>query len=147
MNEQQRWDAALRDGNPFHQFLGVEIVERGDGTARVRLPMTEKVRGGVAGSFHGGVLSALADIATLAAMQTVFTPSERAAGTAELSISYLRPALGPYVSAVARVLKKGRTLAVVDVDMHDPDGRLVAKARVSYALRPQELAERASRMT
>ena len=129
----------FREGNPFHRLLDVELEERSPGYARVRLPMDERLRGGVGGSFHGGVLSALADIATLAAMGTVFTADERPAGTAELSISYLRPALGSHVTAAARVLKKGRTLAVIDVDLADPDGRLVAKARVSYALRPMGL--------
>lgn len=134
--------ARFRDSNPFHQLIGIELEERAAGYARVRLPASERIRGGVAGSIHGGVLSALADVVTLAAMGTVFTERERAAGTAELSVSYLRPALGAYVIAEGRVLKKGRTLAVVDVDMSDPDGKLVAKARVSYALRPAELADR-----
>lgn len=134
--------ARFRNSNPFHELIGVELAARSPGYARVRLPMSERVRGGVAGSVHGGVLSALADIATLGAMGTVFSERERAAGTAELSISYLRPALGAYVDAEARVLKKGRTLAVIDVDLKDSDGRLVAKARVSYALRPVEMPER-----
>jgi uncharacterized protein (TIGR00369 family) len=127
----------FQTGNPFHSLIGVELVRRGEGHARCRLPVTEKVRGGVAGSVHGGVLSALVDIVTLSAISTVVNPAEdQMAGTAELSISYLRPALGDAVYADARVLKKGRQIAVVDVDLTDPDGRLVAKGRVSYALRP-----------
>ena len=125
-------------GNPFHKLIGVELLRRGEGHARCRLPVTENIRGGVAGSVHGGVLSALVDIVTLSAIATVVNPAEdQMAGTAELSISYLRPALGDAVYADARVLKKGRQLAVVDVDVTDPDGRLVAKGRVSYALRPR----------
>jgi uncharacterized protein (TIGR00369 family) len=128
----------FRDDNPFHQLLGVELEEQSQGYARVRLPVTDRVRGGVGGSVHGGVLSALADIATLGAMQSLFDARARPAGTAELSVSYLRPALGAYVIAEARVLKKGRMLAVLDIDLKDPDGRLVAKGRVSYALRPAD---------
>jgi acyl-CoA thioesterase len=142
MNDFDRLTREAFRANPFHELLGIELDERGPGFARVRLPAAERLRGGVAGSLHGGVLSALADIACLAAMQGVFDGRSRPAGTAELNISYLRPALGAYVLAEARVLKTGRTLAVVDVDMSDPDGRLVAKSRVSYALRPAELPER-----
>lgn len=131
-----RLQARFRDANPFHATLGIELEESGNGHARVRLPFSERLGGGVAGSLHGGVLSALADVATLGAMQGLFTAHEQAAGTAELSISYLRPALGAYVIAEARVLKKGRTLAVIDIDISNPEGKLVAKARVSYALRP-----------
>jgi uncharacterized protein (TIGR00369 family) len=97
--------------------------------------VTEKVRGGVGGSVHGGVLSSLVDIATILAVSTLVQPHEQMAGTAELNISYLRPALGAAVYAAARVLKKGRSLAVCDVDLTDLDGRLLAKGRVAYALR------------
>lgn len=125
----------LRDGNPFHKLLEIEVEDASTGYARIKLPMAERLKGGVGGSLHGGVLSALVDIAALGAMTSVFTPNEQAAGTAELNISYLRPALGSHVIAEARVLKKGRALAVIDVDITSPDGKLVAKGRVSYALR------------
>jgi uncharacterized protein (TIGR00369 family) len=128
----------LRDiqaGNPYHALIGVELVEQSDGYARCRLPVTDTVRGGVGGSVHGGVLSSLVDIATIVAVSTQVRPDEQMAGTAELNISYLRPALGAAVVAEARVIKKGRSLAVCDVDLTDPDGRLLAKGRVSYALR------------
>ena len=125
----------IRAGNPYHALIGVEMVERGEGYARCRLPVAEKVRGGVAGSVHGGVISALVDIASIQAISTLVRPDERMAGTAELNVSYLRPALGEVVFAAARVLKKGRTLAVTDVDITDPNGRLLAKGRVAYALR------------
>lgn len=131
-----------RAGNPFHALIGVEVLEHGDGTARCRLPVTEKVRGGVAGSVHGGVISSLVDIVTLSAVASLARADEQMAGTAELSVSYLRPALGDAIYAAARVIKKGRTLAVVDVDITDAEGRLLAKGRVSYALRPRALDER-----
>lgn len=129
----------IGDRNPYHALIGVELVERADGIARCRLPVTAKVAGGVAGSVHGGVLSALVDIAALHAIPTILVPGDTMAGTAELSISYLRPALTTMVYATARVLKKGRTLAVCDVEITDAEHRLVAKGRVSYALRPEAL--------
>lgn len=135
--QQQSWEGFER-GNAYHRILGVTVEGSGTDWARVKLPSGENVRGGVHGSFHGGVLSALADIACLAAMHGQFSEGVRPNGTAELNISYLRPALGEYVVAEARILKRGRTLAVIDVDICGPDGRLVAKSRVSYALRTLE---------
>ncbi len=129
----------LQSGNPYHALIGVELVERGEGAARIRLPVTEKVRGGVAGSVHGGVISALVDIATLPAVSSLVRPDEQMAGTAELNVSFLRPALGDAVFATARVLKKGRTIAVCDVEITEADGTLLAKGRVAYALRPSAL--------
>jgi uncharacterized protein (TIGR00369 family) len=107
MNERSRGFAdRFRDSNPFHNLLAIEVEDSSPGFVRIRLPAAEQLRGGVAGSFHGGVLSALVDIATLGALSGLFTPDEQAAGTAELSISYLRPAVGAYVIAEGRVLKK-----------------------------------------
>jgi uncharacterized protein (TIGR00369 family) len=128
-------DAGIRTGNPFHDLLGVEIVERGGGRARIRLPMREQLKGGVGGGLHGGVLSSLVDIVAILAISTTVGPSERMAGTAELNLSYLRPAIGAEVFATAHVLKKGRMIVVVDVDITDRDDRLLAKGRLSYAIR------------
>lgn len=121
--------------NPYNDLIGVELMEAADGTARIRLPVTARVSGGIHGSVHGGVLSALVDIAAMEAVRTLVGAHEQMAGTADLNISYLRPALGTSVLGVGRVLKKGRALAVADVELTDPDGRLLAKGRVSYALR------------
>jgi uncharacterized protein (TIGR00369 family) len=82
---------------------------------------------------HGGVLALIADAAALAAISTLIENTERAAGTAELNISYLRPAMGSVVGE-GRVLRKGRTLVVADVDLTDDQGKLLAKGRVSYAI-------------
>ena len=125
----------IQTGNPFHSLIGVELVESRTGYARCRLPVADRVRGGVAGSVHGGVISALVDIAAIVAIAATVRHGEQMAGTAELNISYLRPALGTMVFSTAQVIKKGRTLAVCDVDITDDTDRLLAKGRVTYALR------------
>ncbi len=126
-------------GNPFLDHIGVLLEERSPGYARYRIPVVEEVRGGVAGSLHGGAVCTLVDIAAIGAVASMLQPDERMAGTAEISVSFLRPATGHTVYAEARLLKKGRTLAVCDVDVTNDAGKLVAKGRVGYALRPAAL--------
>ncbi len=128
-----------RTGNPFLDHIGVLLEERSPGYARYRIPVVEEVRGGVAGSLHGGAVCTLVDIAAIGAVATMLRPDERMAGTAEINVSFLRPAIGETVYAEARLLKKGRTLAVCDVDVTNDAGKLVAKGRVNYALRPAAL--------
>lgn len=123
------------DNRPLHRQFGVTLEALDAGHSRFHLQVDERNRGGVHGSVHGGILAFLVDIAALAAISTLIGPNERAAGTAELNISYLRPALGPSVVAEGRVLRKGRVLAVCDVDLSDGDGKLLAKGRVGYAVR------------
>jgi acyl-CoA thioesterase len=121
--------------NPFHRYLGLEIEEQRDGYSRLVLTPSERTLGGVGGSVHGGILATLVDIAAINAVASATGPDEQMNGTAELNISYLRPALGSIVVAEGRLLKKGRTLAVVDCDISDGKGRLFAKGRVQYALK------------
>lgn len=123
------------DANPLHRYLGIELEAQQDGYCRIVLTPNEHTPGGVAGSVHGGILATMVDVATLGAVASAVGPREQMNGTAELNISYLRPALSKRVVAEGRLLKKGRTLAVVDVDISDGQGRLFAKGRVQYALR------------
>jgi len=123
------------DALPLHRFLGVRLEERRPGFARVRLDIGPNVTGGVEGSVHGGVLAALVDIAMLQALFPMLEPGDRPAGTADLGITYLRPAQGKAVWAEATVLRKGRQLAAIEVAIVDERGALCAKGRVLYALR------------
>lgn len=120
---------------PIHRILGLTLEEEGKGFARVRLPIGPDTVGGVGGSVHGGILATMVDVAMLAAVRTALRPGDQPAGTADLSITYLRPALGPYLDAQATVLKAGRQIVVVEVSILDDQARLCAKGRVLYALR------------
>jgi uncharacterized protein (TIGR00369 family) len=50
-----------------------------------------------------------------------------------LRIDYLRPAIGDSLLGIARVRRAGRTSAVVDVDVSDEQGKLVAIGRGTYS--------------
>jgi acyl-CoA thioesterase len=94
--------------------------------------------GGVGGSVHGGLLASLVDIAMLEAMFPSFGTNDQPAGTADLNITYLRPALGAKVIAEATVLRKGKTLAVTEVSILDEGGNLCAKGRTIYVIRQRQ---------
>ncbi len=110
----------------------LDAVERG--RAVFKLPISPMLGGGVAGGVHGGVLSALADIAVVSAVRTVCVQGDVMRGTAELNISYLRPAIGRELTVTGSILKKGSSLAVGDAEIHNDEGKLIAKARVTYVL-------------
>lgn len=123
------------DEYPLHKALGVRLEEVRPGFARIVLHTSSLTFGGVGGSVHGGVLAAMVDMATLEALFPMFEPADRPSGTADLNITYLRPALGERITAEATVLRKGRQLAVVEVEILGGEGQLCAKGRALYALR------------
>lgn len=123
---------------PLHRAMGLTLDQLRPGFAKVTMRTSEFTTGGIGGSVHGGLLAALVDIAMLRAVITLLEANERPAGTADLNITYLRPAASPVITAEATVLRKGRHLAVTEVSILDAAGTLCAKGRTLYALRPLE---------
>jgi len=85
---------------------------------------------GVFESFHGGLLMTIADSAACFAIMTETGPSE-VMTTTDMNIRFLAPCLTA-VTAEARVIKLGRSLCPVAVDIYDENGNEVAVAQVTY---------------
>lgn len=111
------------------------LEEARAGYARVAVTRGPLMPSGIAGSIHGGILAALVDITMLEATIPALGPDEQPGGTADLNITYMRPAMGPRITVEANVLRKGKTLAVTEVEIKDGEGRLCAKGRVLYVVR------------
>lgn len=126
------------DNQPLHRMLGITVVERGPGYGKIRLKKDADTPGGIGGSVHGGILAAMVDIAMLVAIFAEMREGEVPAGTADLNISYLRQAHGDEIIAEANVVKRGRQLSMVEVDISDSEGRLCARGRTLYAFRAGE---------
>lgn len=87
---------------------------------------------GVFESFHGGVLTTIADSIACFAVLTR-TPVDQVLTTTDMHIRFLAPCLTD-VRATARVIKQGRLLCPVAVELHDMQGTLVAVAQITYVL-------------
>jgi len=140
MNPRPRGQTAEQQQQRFSSFplytqLGLSLEEVRPGYARIALATSPVTLAGIGGSVHGGLLAALVDIAMLEALFPMFDPGDQPAGTADLNITYLRPALGARVVAEATVLRKGKTLAVTEVTITDGSGNLCAKGRTIYVMR------------
>lgn len=77
---------------PWHQILGLEVLELSTGRAKLRIPNTPHLVGNKSwGVIHGGVIAALADSCGNAALWTHFGPDDRTA-TIDLRVDFFRPA-------------------------------------------------------
>ncbi len=119
------------DTSPYQRFLGLVMERVGDGEVVIRLPFREDfLREDGSDWLHGGIISALIDIAGDYAVVTKF---DVGVPTIDLRIDWLRPARAGDLVATGRVVKTGRRVSVADVEVHDAKGQLVAIGRGLYA--------------
>ncbi len=124
---------AIFDASPFLGFLQLRAValDHDAGTLTVTMPMRPELerRIGTA-QFHGGPIAAFIDIVgDFAVGMTV----GGGVPTINLRIDYLKPAVGTLLTGIARVRRMGRTVALVDVDVHDEKQSLIAVGRGTYS--------------
>ena len=121
---------------PIYHLTGLRLTEVAEGTATVELPCTKWLSTS-AGTIQGGFTAMLAESAMGAA---AFSTVE--AGTAiaslDLKVNYLRPVFpdGKPVVAKARLTHRGRTLAIVTVEITNAEGKQVALATGSSMYLP-----------
>jgi len=90
------------------------------------------------GTLHGGVLCDLADAAMGTAMATSLEDDESFTSV-DLTTKFLKPIWNAHLRASARLVKRTRTLGLLECDVEDDDGSLVAKVfSTCMVLRGQE---------
>jgi uncharacterized protein (TIGR00369 family) len=120
--------------SPFPGHLGIRLVDMGPGTATLGLPFAEAlVTAGT--TVHGGAVASLIDTAGMVAAWSGGEVPDRLRGsTVGLTVSFLAPADGEDLEASATVLRRGRSIVHVDVDVRTVSGTAVAKGLVTYKL-------------
>jgi 1,4-dihydroxy-2-naphthoyl-CoA hydrolase len=118
---------------PFSERLGVEVLEHGRELVRSRLKWDESLCT-LGGALHGGALMALAD--STGAVCAFLNLPEGAQGTTtvESKTNFLRAVRSGYAVASSRPLHAGRKFVVVETEIHDDDGKLVAKVTQTQAV-------------
>ncbi|MGH9535162.1 MAG: PaaI family thioesterase [Terriglobales bacterium] len=130
MHESQR--QALRDrlrAIPISSALHLRLDAVDDGAATLTAPY-DPVFDGIFRCFHGGLLMTLADTAACVAVLTL-AGVEAEVTTTDMNIRFLAPCRSD-ATAVARIIKFGRTLCPVAVELRDAVGVPVAVAQVTY---------------
>ena len=116
---------------PIVGTLEMQIVSLADGYCETKVQRKPSYDG-VAKSFHGGLLMTIADSAACFAIFTKTGPFIKLT-TTDMNIRFLAPCLTD-VTVKATVIKLGRTMCPVSVDLYDATGKQVAVAQVNYYL-------------
>src|SRR5579859_8008677 len=120
--------------SPYVGHLGIQLTDMQPDIAVLTLPFTPALAT-LGTVVHGGAIASLIDTAAMvAAWSSPAVPSTLRGSTVGLTISYLAPAQGEDLHATARVLRRGRTLVYLDVEVRASSATLVAKGLVTYKL-------------
>ncbi|MDO6695473.1 thioesterase family protein [Aliiglaciecola sp. 3_MG-2023] len=130
---------------PFNKLLGIKIDKLGVDEVEVRLPWSDKLMGNpIHKILHGGVTAAILDTVggVMAVLYSIkdfeeisvqeFQNSFSNLGTIDMRVDYLRPGKGEEFIATAKVIRKGKKVAVCRMELHNETGTHIAFGTATY---------------
>ncbi|HZQ37334.1 MAG TPA: PaaI family thioesterase [Dehalococcoidia bacterium] len=111
---------------PISELLGLEIISVDHGRLVIEMESGPEFANPM-GTLHGGIITALADSAMGLAYASTLGESESFT-TLELKINFLKPVWNGRLTAEAQLKKGGSTVGLVECDVRDAGGSLVAFA-------------------
>lgn len=117
----------------FRELLGIEIVERSDGRAKLSFrARPEHLNDG--GIVHGGALATLADCAMGSALASTLDEAQQPV-TVEAKINYLEPGEPGTIVAEATVRRKGKRFTVLEAEVtQESSGEHIAYATATFTI-------------
>jgi uncharacterized protein (TIGR00369 family) len=127
----------------YSAALGVELAELSEETASLRLPFREE-NSNPGKALHGGCAASLAVIGAHAVTRAALGEAAGPWHTAALQVDYLAAAIDEDVAARARLLRRGKEMCFVEIDVSTADGKPIAHAaaavRGRFGAEPAALA-------
>ena len=120
--------------SPYVSHLGMQLTEMHRDRVVLTLPFKNEVIT-IGTIVHGGAIASLIDMAAMmAAWSGIETTASTRGTTVALTVNYLAAAQNEDIQASAHVLRRGRSLVYLDVEVTGAQGTLVAKGLVTYKL-------------
>lgn len=110
---------------PIARLIGFTVRRVELGATELELEATQR-HANPMGTLHGGVICDLADAAMGIAFATTLEDDETFT-TLDLTAKYFKPIWTARLQATAQVVKRTRSLGLIECDITDPGGSLVAR--------------------
>jgi len=111
---------------PVAQLIGFRVAAIYPGEAVIEFEAGEE-HANPMGTLHGGILCDIADAAMGMAFGATLGEAESFT-TLELKINFLKPIWKAKLRATGKVIKRGRTIGLIECNVTDEQGSLVARA-------------------
>ncbi len=115
---------------PYARLIGLELGAMKPGEASLHLAIRDELKQNQ-GVVHGGAVASLIDTAAAFAVVTQLESGERVT-TTDLTIHYLRPITSGRLTATARIIRGGRRLFVLSVEVRNAQEVMIATAVTGY---------------
>ncbi len=121
---------ALITRAPFHQWLGIQVVDVGPDTIEVKAKWREEwIVNPDRRYTHGGILAALVD---LVGDWSLASKHGRAVPTIDMRVDYHRVAMPGDLTVKGRVIRHGSQFTTCEAQVFDGEGQLCASGRGTY---------------
>lgn len=121
--------------HPFADLIGLQVIEQGEGVCITELEIGEQHRN-PHGVVHGAVVYALADTGMGGALTGILEDG-KICSTIEIKINYFRPGTSGRLRCTTRVINRAKKTAAMESDVHDEQGRLLARATGTFMILDQ----------
>ncbi len=124
---------------PFHEVLGLQLIEMREGYAAIRIPFRRELVGDPrANRIHGGVISTAMDAAGGAAGITTLSGENDQSATVDIHIDYMHPGKAEDIVVEGRIVRNGNSLIFTQMTArHAGDDKILAQARAIYRVKRQ----------
>lgn len=125
---------------PFHQILGIKLVEMRDGYCKLHIPYKKELIGDPRSlRIHGGVISTAMDAAGGGAGFTKLSSVKDVISTIDIRIDYLFPGRAEDLLVEGVIVRSSKHLIFTDMHaFHPGDEQWIASGRAVYKVRRAE---------
>ena len=120
--------------NTLMDTLNMEYIDLGDDFLKAKMPVTPKVYQPM-GILHGGATAALAESVGSAASAVLMKSDKHDIRGIELAINHIKSKKEGVVFATAKLMHKGSTLHLWQVEIKDEEDNLISLAKITNIVR------------
>jgi len=120
--------------NTLMETLEMEYIDFGDDFLKAKMPVNSKVYQPM-GILHGGATAALAESVGSAASAILLRSDQHDIRGIELAINHIKSKKEGEVFATAKLMHKGNTLHLWQVEIKDEEGNLISLAKITNIVR------------
>lgn len=125
--------------NTLMETLQMEFTDlnRDEGWVQIRMPVTPRVHQPM-GLLHGGASAAIAESVGSASSLLYLDPEKYAVLGIQLSCNHLRSIREGWVTGTARIIHRGRSTHLWEIEIRDEDSRLISHCKLTNMIVERE---------